>query len=357
MSNLKSSKQKMKKNLEDKSTFGVTLEALKVDKRGFGMNLFWFALLTIACLCLAYVAPDTLILTVPFVIIPSYFSFGAINTMPDGKFHENGGFFGMFRQYFSNIFFGGYRVIIGFLKSLLVYVFSESIVLVIFEYTLLNKDAEYKAFLENAKETTDIDAILKESNNLLNNEAFMKAIFFASCIAFALALLTFVHHISRESIKMKRNFFNKQMMSMRQFTLVDKKVKKTLRKSFNYDYFRGFWFIFLIELIAAAGGIAIGYFALRDLDIGKTIVITIFLVFLSILPLFNYISKAHDVMYLAYAGDYEETFVKMTLEFLNQYKDKLGMKEEDAKKIEDMLNEQKKMLDEKKDKDKKEDKK
>ena len=49
-----------------------------------------------------------------------------------------------------------------------------------------------------------------------------------------------------------------------------------------------------------------------------------------------------NMLYLSLRHKYEETFVNMTLEFLTKFKDKLGIEEEEAKKIEAILNETKK---------------
>ena len=60
------------------------------------------------------------------------------------------------------------------------------------------------------------------------------------------------------------------------------------------------------------------------------------------------------MLYLALRHKYEETFVNMTLEFLTKFKDKLGLEEEEAKKIEAMLHETKRLTEEDKKKEEEE---
>lgn len=356
MSTTKQSKTKTNKKTKDKSTFQVTREALKIDRRGFSMNLFWFAFLTIASLCLAYVFVETLVITIPFVVIPSYFAFSSVNSMKETKDHENMGFFVMFRTYFSKLFFGGYRVISGLLKSLVAYILGEAIIVVGCETIFLRNDPAYQVFEKKIAElgVSDVDTLLKETENFVSgNQTYANIIFLSSTIALAIALFVFVVHMTKHSIKMKRNFFTKQVMPMKEFSIIDKKVRRENKKSYSYDYFRGFWFVHLIQLVVSLCGVAIGFYFIKDLDVAKTFVIILFLMFIVTLPMFNYISKCNEVMYLAYAQEYEETAIKMTLEFLTKYKEKIGIADEDAKKIEDMLNNSKQELESKKEDNKK----
>lgn len=90
-------------------------------------------------------------------------------------------------------------------------------------------------------------------------------------------------------------------------------------------------------VLTGVGGVALSYFFLKDLDVQNAVVISLFLMFLVALPFMNYISKVQDLLYFSLAEKYEETFATLTLEFLTKYKEKIGIAEEDAKKLEEFL--------------------
>ena len=54
-------------------TFKEVLSETRKSRYGFSMHLLYFSLLTILSFILAYVLPYSLIVTVPFVIVPSFY--------------------------------------------------------------------------------------------------------------------------------------------------------------------------------------------------------------------------------------------------------------------------------------------
>ena len=120
-------------------------------------------------------------------------------------------------------------------------------------------------------------------------------------------------------------------------------AKQTNGRKFIWTSYLGTsWFIQFIIALTLSGGIVLSYFLLKNFDIGQAFVISLFLMFVCITPLLNYISVTQDLMYVALMKDYEQTFVNLTLEFLTKYKDKIGLEEEDANKIKDFLEQAKK---------------
>ena len=80
MNNTAQSKAKTKREVE-RLQFKDVIESLKEEKHGFSPQLFWFVLFTLLSLILAYVLPFTLILTIPFVIAPSWFAFNSVTSV------------------------------------------------------------------------------------------------------------------------------------------------------------------------------------------------------------------------------------------------------------------------------------
>ena len=344
MNNLEQSKAKTKKETEC-LTFRSVLIELKKDHFGFSLQLLYFLLSVILSLILAYVFPYSLILTLPLLMVPCYFAFCGSNTLISLKIKEKPSFFKLFRAYFNGFFMGGYRILIGFLKSLIVYLVCNTVLLTIFEATLFKKYPEFNAVLEkitSSAESTSISESVNEFNEtLLSNPSLQKWIYFCSAISLTLAGIVFIYHIAKHSMKMRRNFFLKQSIPMKQFNIVERRIRKENRKFILGSYFRTTWFIQILFFLAAGGGITLSFFFLKEFSGAQAFVISLFLIFLVSLPFFNYFAKVQDMLYEKLSKKYEHTFATMTLEFLTKYKERIGIAEEDVKKIEEILNAQK----------------
>ena len=341
MSNTNQSNPKTKKEVE-RLRFKDVVSALKDEKHGFSPQLFWFVFFTLLSLILAYVFPFSLILTLPFVIVPSWFAFNSVTSVKGVKNSENVNFFVMYKAYFSPLFFGGYRVLIGFLKGFATYVGVSSIALTIYTQIALGGNAQYQALVEQMNNPGELEALMNEINEFLMSPAVAKPIFLITSIGILLGVMVYFQHSLKHSMKMRRNLFTISPIPMKQFVLVDRKVRRENRGLLWSSYLSSSWFIQLLVILASSSGILIGFFFLNDLDPIKASIISIFVTFVLLIPLFNYISVMQNMLYLSLRRKYEETFVNMTLEFLTKYKERLGIEEEEAKKIEAILNETKK---------------
>ena len=348
MSNTKQSKKEM-----NRPTAKEVYKETRDSKFGFSEQLFWFVFLTILSLSLAYLLPYSLICTLPLVIIPSFFAFTSVNAIKGTKNSEGVKFFRMYRAYFSQLFFGGYRVFIGFLKGLAVYVGISTVAMSIF----LGTKPEYRELFEKALNAEDVNAVNQELMAFLTNPELEKSLYLITSITLLLAVIIFANHVLKHSIKMRRNLFTKSPIPTRQFFMVDRKVRKDNRKYILSIYVSCAWFIQLLVVLAGAGGILFSYFFLKDFDPFKAVIISMFLMFVVSMPFFNYISTMEDIIFVNLLQKYEQTFVTMTLEFLTKFKDKIGIQEEEAQKIQEMLEHQKKAMEESNKEDDKKDEK
>ena len=324
-------------------TFKSVVFETKKSNHGFSMHLFYFALFTIVSIALAYLSPFSLIVTIPILVVPSYFAFSSMNAIKGAKYSEDATFFKLYKSYYSQFFFGGYRLLIGFLKSFLAYTVLNTVAFSIYEYSVLSKNAEYNALIQKLQYNGDFVAAYDEMLSFIsNNVMIQKAILLISTIAVFVAILVFLQHVTKHSVKMRRNLFSKQPFPVRQYHFVDRAVRRDNRKFLFSTYIRTCWFIQLIIVLAGAGGIVFSYFFLKEFNTGQAISISLFLMFIVTLPFLNYISKVQDMIYIALMDIYEETFGRLTLEFISKYKDKIGIPDEEAKKIEEILNTTKK---------------
>lgn len=323
--------------------FSTVLSEVKADRNGMSMQLFSFVIIALLCLMLAYVFPASLVITVPFVIMPAYFGFTSTNIAKKSKGGEDVSFFRMFRVYFTQLFFGGYRLLFGVLKSFAAYAGSQLVILTIFESTLFRTVPGYNAILQKVTSTTDISSVLEEFMDFMsNNEPMLKYMSIATSVSLLLAVFFFIQHIGKQSVKMRRNLFRQPPLPMAQINYVYKFVRKENRSYFFKIYLKTTWFYQLLIVLAGVGGVLINFFVLKDFDGVQGVVISLALMLIVSIPLLNYIAKMQDLLYLSISNKFEETNVRVTLELLNRYKDKINISEEDAKKIQEVLEEAKK---------------
>ena len=338
-------------------TFKEVFSETKKAHYGFSTHLLFFAIFTILSLMLAYVAPFSLIVTVPFVIIPSYFAFSSLNAIKGKRNSEGVGFFKLFRTYFSMIFFGGYRLLFGLLKAFIAYVATNMAVIFVLDLAVLSKSSEFEEFMAAIEKSTDSASLNEAFNNftnsVMNSPEIQKWIYLSAAVSLVVGAIVFIHHIHKHSVKIKRNLFIKTVIPARQFNFVERKVRKTHRKFIWGSYIRTSWFIKIAIVLAGAGGIVGSYFLLKDFNPNQAFVISLFLMFVVCLPLFNYMSKLQEMMYFTLLPVYETTFTTIALVMLTKYKDKIGMEEEEFKKIQDILNETKSKAEEEKPEEKK----
>ena len=318
-------------------------------------QLFSFVIITLLCLMLAYLLPYSLVLTLPFVITPALFGFTATNVAKQVKGGDKLGFFRMFRLYFTELFFGGYRILIGVLKSFLVYTIVEFGIVMVFEYTVFPNIPGYSAILEKITTTTNIAGVLDEFLTFMStNETMLKYTFLATSVSLLIAVFFFIQHIGKQSVKIRRNLLRQPPLPLAQINYVYKRVRKEERGELIKTYFRCAWLYKLLLILAGAGGIVISFFALKDYNAAEAVVISLALMLLVSIPFLNYLSTMHDLIFFYIAEKFEKTNIQVTLELIDKYKDKIDISEEDAQKIHEVLEQSRKSSEENLTKDDKE---
>ena len=313
------------------------------------LPLSFFAVITILVLVLAFYAPISLILTVPFLLIPSFFSVSAINTVAQNEnTHEAVGFFIMFRTYFSQFFMGGYKVIISFLKALLVFVIISSALSAILTTTIISKDPSYIELLT----ITDTAQLVEALNDFFaNNETFnnlMQITYMCASIGF---FCMFIHSVGVNSFKLNFNFLAKFPLPASDLNLVNKTVMKNIKKEFRKEYFKTFWFVGLIAFLGFVGGSLIAYFFIPNLYMTQIPIIGAFVAFIFLLFFIPYFLNASQLLFMNYHSLYVESLIDLSKKSLEEMKKTQDISEEKEKEVLKMI-ESEKIEKEDKEKDK-----
>lgn len=306
------------------------------------LPLSFFALLTILMLILGYFVPLSLILTLPFVIIPSFFAVAAINTFATNKnTHEGIGFFVMFRSYFSQIFRGGYKVILGLLKAFLVFLVSSVLFSVIFATTILAKDPGFIAFTEEIKNITDATALSTAIDDFINNNNIISEIsILVNCLSTFFALYMFMHHFGVNSVKYNYNFVAKMPLPMQDLNIISKKVHKENRKGFYKDYYKAFWFLGVILTVGYFSASLLAYFLIKNANMVQISFIGLFGAFILLLFFVPYFLNASIIIISSYRKKYFHTLIELSKKSLQEMKRAKEITDDKEKEVIQLLESQ-----------------
>lgn len=329
----------MKKNSLEKAAF---LEARKKFTI-VSLPLSFFALFTIGVLVLGFYFPFSLILTIPFIVIPAFFAVSAINIVaPNKNTHEGLGFFVMFRAYFTHIFRGGYKVVIGFLKSLLTFILSAVILSAILSSTILYKDPQYIELMNKINTMADTNAITEALNNFMNtNVTFNNLMIIIYIVSIFLALFMFIHHFAVNSIKYNYNFLSSLPLPMQDLNLIFTTVLRQNRRKFYKMYYKAFWFLGIALAMGYAGGALIAYFFINNIDMVQMSVIGIFGAFIVLLFFIPYFLNASQFIFMEFRPQYVDTLIDLSKKSLEEIKKVQGISEEKEKEVLSILESQK----------------
>ena len=336
-----------------------TQEYLEKFHSGLTWELCFFIVISLLSLCLAYLSVDTLFLTIPFLVLPAFFALITINGsavfVPDKK---SPSIFSSFRMYFTTFFFGGYRIITGFFKSLLAFVISAAGLGTFAGVAILPFNDEYVSFVESIPlDTPTADVVEQYREFALNNEFFGEVATIISIISLFAAAVMFIHQMSKNAVKFFYNLTAKMPLPVPQLNMVHKQVWAKNKKAVRKSYFKMTWFLHLLLIAGMLGGFAINYFAIGNHNISDSFVIGLALGLLLVTPFLNYFTYVLSGVFAQMSSDYLQFFFTTSFDLINKLKSENKINEEQSKEIEKAINDAKEDLkkykEDIKDKDKK----
>ena len=314
----------------------VKVESLKLYKAKlpqvlpFAMLYGFFVLLVLA---LGYFFSPSLILTVPFVLLPSTFalqvSVAHINNNFPNVFKV---FFVGYGLYFSRKGFGCYRSLGGFLKALGVFVAIEGVLEVIFLYTFMRHDSSLADIVNNLS----LENYLQSAEALMANETFIKGIKISTIAAMGLAFYMFAHHVFSHGFKANLVMYNANTaVIMPMLNDMHRQFFRIIRKEYYKDYYSSLWFVIPLYVLTYAGGGILAYFILEDQDFMQCQIMALAISLVAMLVLLPYICNVMESLYKKYAPRYNELGLKSVQESF-----------EELMKSKDLSDEQKRALQE-----------
>lgn len=287
------------------------------------------ALFTTVCLILAFIAPFSLIITVPLVVIPTFFGFIIENSTTNLGLGKPSRIFKGFALYFKDTFMGSFKVISGLLKALLTYIIATVVFSIIFHLTIGRADPSYVEIfskIDLVANNADLQKIFVE---LQQNPTFMFTANLTEVVSLGLASYMFLHHVITHSFKINFSLSDKHLIPMYHVNVIHRFSFPKFRKEFYKEYYGSFWLIFSLFIIGYVGGSILGLSVLARNGLQSGIIGIFFGMILSIFFL-PYLFDTYQILFSIESRHYYETLLNIDGSSYLNYKKYLDDKEKDA---------------------------
>ncbi len=301
---------------------------------------FLYGSFVLLCLAMAYFMPPTLILTVPFVILPFTFALQVTVTHINNDFPALFKiFFVGYKMYFSNKGMGCYKSLHGFLKSLAVFMFFETLVETIGLSIAMKNDASLASLIQSFSfENLTYDSYMEFLDSVMANEAVITVMAISTLTGMLFAFYMFAHNVFTHGMKANLAMYNPAPeMNMGLFNSMHKQFFRVIRKEFYKDYYSVAWILIPVYVVLYAGGGAIGYFFIQNIDVFQLQVLALAFAFVASIPLFPLMCCLMEQLYKKYAPRYNELGFKSIRESFDELMKSQKLSDDQKKSLEDMI--------------------
>jgi|GEM_PF-1451464 hypothetical protein len=328
-------------------------------------TLFNFTMICFAVFAVAVLLPESLYVTFSFVVIPFFFAFA----MSDSYLHHGTEitgrqFYRYYATYFQPTFFGSYRLIRNFFFAILISLAGALLTSAVYFGVAYSTDAAFKAAADAmltefaATPTLDLSTLITASSPLYY---WLLAMQIGEFGALSLA---FLHLTARAGLLP----YLRAIMpggNSRMINAVYGTSMKSIRTSYNRDYFSALWPGYLLVVAGYALGSVGSYYLVAiwgwaaDSDVTVQIsklasymwVGGLLGAFLTLLFFIPYYFQVMGLLIDKYKNAFAASSLTLANQALSELKEAQRIASEQAKEVEKSLDEAKKNADEDKDKD------
>lgn len=233
----------------------------------------WILGITSGALIAAILAFDLLVpflsfLTIPLLIIPVYFSAVIQHVMlkTENQITMSTSF-RSFALYFRRDFFGTFSIIFNFLKSLIVFLITETVISTIASSIILLTNPSFQSSVESLYNLLySMEFNYEELMNLLNanNYLLLNYVVIAFIPSYFIALIFFVYNVSRHTMMVYY-----KMHLRRSDSRFARLVYQFALRGRRMEVFRAYtslnWPLYLLLILGSVGGSIFGYYFYHDL--------------------------------------------------------------------------------------------
>ena len=303
----------------------------------------WILGITSGILIAAVLGFDLLIpfiafLTIPFLVIPIYFSATIQHVMlkTDAQITVTSSF-RTFILYFKRDFFGTFSIIFNGLKSVILFLILESTISMVASYLLLVINPNFQAAVESLQQLIySYEFTYEDVINQLNANNYLLLNFAAICFipSLFISLIFFIYNVSRYSMMV---YYKMQMRrtDSRFAKLVYQFSLRGRRMEMVKNYLSLQWPLYVLLVLGFAGGSVGGYFLYHDLLkmsamglVGGALLAAFFLPF--------YFSN-QQAFYDMYAGLYNQVTREVTASIIGNLQSDIEFSEQEKERLEETL--------------------
>lgn len=309
-------------------------------KKEFGVKstvTAMYVFILACCLLLNIWMAATIIITIPFVVLPFTSSYMAVLCgIPVSKQAPIKSFFLFYPLYFSSLFFGGFRALLGFLKSILISIVITAVLTIILYYAYLRGQpgfAEILQEIQNAKSVAEMQTAMDHfyafsPANLTLNIASMVGTFFG--------IWVFIRHCLLNSEKMNLNLMTNKPLPMKALNRLYLTAAHIRRKEFFKEYYGATWYVILWFIITFGGGAALSITVFK-LNATQSMFVGLFVSLILMFPFIPYYFGVLRNICIASSDDYSKASIQLSERTLQQLQQNNQLTEEERKKIEEEI--------------------
>ena len=315
-------------------------ETWKDYKKDFGvkstLTAMYLFILAVSLL-LNILFPPTIVLTLPFVALPFTFSYmSVICGLPISKHAPIKSLFFFYPVYFSSIFFGGFRAILGFFKSLLISVIVTAILTIILYYAFLRIQPGFAEILKEIEAAKSIKEMETAMNHFYAFEPASLTMLITTMSGTFVGSIVFIRHCLLNSEKFCLNLMTNKPLPMKALNRLYILASHNRRKQFYKEYYGAVWYVLLWFVLTYAGAAIVSAFIFK-LDTSQSMFIGLFVSLILLFPFVPYYFEVLKNVCLASTDDYSKASIQLSEKALVQLQKNNQLSAEDKAKIEEEI--------------------
>lgn len=315
-------------------------ETWKDYKKDFGVKstLTAMYIFVLACtLLINILLPFSIVLTIPFFVLPFTFSYFAVLCgFPLSKQAPIKSFFLFYPVYYSKLFYGGFRALLGFIKGILISIVFSMVLTIILYYSYLRIQPGFAEILKEFEAANGASEIQTALEHFMAFEPAKMTTSISSLVGSIIGSWVFIRHCLLNSEKFCLNLLNTKPIPMKAVNRLYIVASNNRRKQFLKEYYGAVWYVVLSFVLLFAGASTVATFVFK-ISAEQSVFIGLFVALVLLFPFIPYYFSVIKNIFLASGDDYSKASIHLSEKAIEELKNNMQISEEDKKKLEEEL--------------------
>ena len=315
-------------------------ETWKEYKKDFGVKstLTAMYIFVLACtLLLNILFPLSIVLTIPFFVLPfTYSYFAVLCGLPLSKQFPIKSFFLFYPVYFSKLFYGGFRALLGFIKGLLISIVFSMVLTLILYYSYLRVQPGFGEILKEFEVANGTSEIQTALEHFMAFGPAKTTTAISSLVGSIIGSWIFIRHCLLNSEKFCLNLLNNKPIPMKALNRLYIVASNMRRKQFLKEYYGAVWYVVLWFVITFSGAAVVATFVF-NIAAEQSVFIGLFVSLVLLFPFIPYYFSVIKNIFIASGDDYSKASIHLSEKAIEELKNNMQISDEDRKKLEEEL--------------------